>query len=144
MTNVVIASNDEVCQSAKNWFVNSQGYLEGFENFSELSEDSKLIIIGHDEELGDGDELLALLQEQDFPMVDFEVILIVCSAHSLKCTKDIITPAEKIANSLRRVVWAATDTVYGQWDQDGAHFSGTYIAVEPDSDILSKFRQMTL
>lgn len=144
MANLVIASNDEICQSAKNWFVNSQRYLEGFENFSELSEGSKLIIIGHDEELGDGSELLALLQEQDFPMVDFEVILIVCSAHSLEYTQDIITPAENIANSLRRVVWAATDTVYGKWDQDGAYFKGTFIAVEPDSDILSKLIRMTL
>ncbi|MEM8927649.1 MAG: hypothetical protein AAGC45_05565 [Bacteroidota bacterium] len=145
MCNVVIASKDALCQSAKNWFVTKKGYEEGLESFSNLGDGKQLIIIAHDNELADGNGLIAELQKQAFPMTDFKVILVVCSAAALNdFTTGVVTPAENLANYFKRSVFASTDIVVGQWDDSGAQFKGNYKEVKPGEDIISKLEGLDL
>lgn len=145
MANVVIASDDQLCQSAKAWFKKNKNCLEGIENFDKLKDGDWLYIIAHDNELGDAEGLIGALQKQDFPVEQFQVLLIVCSAHSHQYTKKLATPAEELANFFRRTVYASKSIVYGNWDDNyGAYFQGDYYAVEPDTDLESLFKKFSI
>ena len=134
MSNIVIASKNLLCQSAKDWFVTSQHYQEG-PPIDSLKDGENLIIIAHDSELGDGSGLVAILSKDDTPMSKFNVLLIVCSAASQKFGKNLVSPAECLANHFKRDVHAAKNLVFGKWDASGAVFTGEYVVVPWGSDV---------
>lgn len=144
MSNVVIASKDALCQSAKKWFVDKKKFAEGLEKFSSLKDGESLIIIAHDKELGDSSGLIEELRKQDFPMTKFKVLLIVCSAASLDSVSGIVTPAEALANYFRRSVEASTTVVTGKWTDTFSTFEGSFITVYPHTDIISQFENLTI
>ncbi|MCC4592182.1 hypothetical protein LL974_13635 [Xanthomonas campestris pv. cannae] len=145
MTNVVIASNDPLAQSLQAFLINQQGFVAG-PPLDPLGNGNQLWIVAHDSELGDGSAFLRnLLQNTDFPMeVAFEVVLIVCSAASLDFGSELLTPAERIANTLGRNVIASSTDVYGQWGPNGFAFQGNFVTVTPNTDLTSLFDQLTL
>jgi hypothetical protein len=57
MSNIVIASNDPVCQNAKNWFIRNQNCIEG-PPIGDLEDGETLFIIAHDTDLGTGESLI--------------------------------------------------------------------------------------
>lgn len=144
MSNVVIASKDALCQSAKKWFTDKKKFAEGLEKFNSLKDKELLIIIAHDTELGDSSELITELQKQDFPMTDFKVLLIVCSAESMDSVSGLVTPAEALANYFNRPLEASTSVVTGKWTDSFSTFEGSFITVYPKTDILSQFELLTI
>lgn len=143
MSNIVIASTNSLCQNAKNWFIKNQGYKEG-PPLDSLEDTERLLIIAHDAELGDASAFLKALDGYDFPMAEFEIVLIVCSAASLKFGKDLLSPAERIANHFKRDVHAAKGIVNGQWNPQYASFVGDYLVVTPNTDITSLMQKLSL
>jgi len=144
MPNIVIASKDNLCQSAKNWFVKFKNCVETMA-LDNLGDNDTLYIIAHDAELGDADALINMIGKAtaNVPMTNFKVILIVCSAASLLFSKDLQTPAENLANFLKRNVLASENNVLGIWnDQGNASFKGKYVVVKPGDDLLSLFANM--
>jgi hypothetical protein len=144
MANIVIASNDPGCQSAKSWFMTNQHYVSG-PPLDALKDNDKLVIIAHDAELGDGTALIQELAKSNFPMsANFSVVLIVCSAASGQFGSELMTPAERIANHFHRPVHAARGVVTGTWDPKGANFVGEFIVVHPDTDITSLLGRLSI
>jgi hypothetical protein len=143
MPNVVIASNDPLSQSAKDWFIKFNGYVQG-PPIDELEGNDTLLIIAHDNELKDGTPLIDFLIKEDFPMVPFVMRLIVCSAASMKWGRGLLSPAELIANHFRRTVFASTTIVNGIWSNTMglAIFRGDWLAVTPDTDIISLMEKL--
>ncbi|HEX8563518.1 MAG TPA: hypothetical protein VF676_11115 [Flavobacterium sp.] len=144
MSNIVIASNDALCQSAKNWFVQNNIAVEG-PALDKLGDGDKLYIIAHDTELGSGEDFsrYVLSSTTNFPMTNWVCVLIVCSAAALPQGK-ILSAAENVANFFKRPVMASTTTVYGQWSATGATFTGEYRTVNPGEDVESLFENLTI
>ena len=146
MANIVIASDDQLCQSAMNWFVKHQKCVNDTAKIDTLKDGEKFYIIAHDIELGDASQLIEYMSQFDFPMeADFMIVLIVCSAHTLNFTQGLVTPAEAIANHFQRNVYASKTLVYGRWSDDGAaSFTGDYLTVTPNTDIESLFEKLKI
>lgn len=144
MPNIVIASDDKLCQSAKEWFIKYQKCIDNPSKIDTLDDGDLLYIIAHDNELGDATQLIKYLSQFDMPVKNFRILLIVCSAAGYDYEKDLLTPAERIANHFRRPVWASKTVVTGIWNDDGATFKGDYIVVEPDSDITSLLEKLKI
>lgn len=144
MSNIVIASNDALCQSAKNWFVQNNKASEG-PAIDNLGDGDILYVIAHDNELGSGEEFTQYVSSStgNFPMTKWKCVLIVCSAAALPQV-GIVSAAENVANYFQRPVFASTTTVYGEWDNNGAQFTGEFITVNPGDDIESRFANMTI
>jgi hypothetical protein len=142
MANIVIASNDPNCQSAKEWFKAHQKFEEG--TIDKLANGDALLIIAHDTELGDASAFVQHFPAPKDPSIKFTITLIVCGAAGTTFLKDLKTPAEWIANHFKQPVQAADSVVYGVWGDKGATFTGKYTTVMPDSDITSALGKMSI
>jgi hypothetical protein len=144
MPNVVIASTDPLCQSAKNWLVQNNKAVVG-PPIDQLEDGNQLIIIAHDTEMGDGSGFVNSINNYPFPMAaKFDVILIVCSAASTLFEKELLTPAERIANYFQRTVHASRTVVQGTWDASKMNMDGDFINVTPNTDITSLMSNLKL
>ena len=145
MPNIVIATQDEICQSAKNWFVKHQDCINDGSRIDELGDGDFLYIIAHDAEMKDGTEFIEYICKFDSPMSKFTIRMIVCSAASLLFSKGLMTPAERIANHFKRTVWASKTVVTGIWNDDGnANFKGDFIRVDPETDIETLMERLKI
>jgi len=144
MANTVITSDNELSKSLGQWLVTYKGFKNGLENFSSLKDGEELVVVAHDFELGTGTPLLEALTKEEYPMTEFKVILIVCSAADLSFGADLLSPAENIANALNRDVLASTTVVYGEWGDGGLTIQGNFITVKPNTDLTSLMQQLTL
>lgn len=144
MPNVVIASPDPLCQSAKKWLVDNQGAVDG--PVIDLLESGKtLFIVAHDTEMGDASAFLKAIDTCDFPMeANFKIILIVCSAASMSFGKGLLTPAERIANHFQRPVLASKNVVHGTWNATQMTLIGDYNEIPPNTDITSLISKLKL
>src|SRR6218665_2170823 len=144
MADIAISSNDNGCKSLQSWFFKYKN-CQGPDGFSGLQSGETLYIIAHDSELKDGSGLIGIMLGWDYPMTDFNIVLIVCSANSYMFSEDLVTPAERIANHFKRNVLASDTIVTGVWNDDGtAFFKGNFKVVHPGDDLISKFGNLKL
>jgi hypothetical protein len=142
MANIVIASTDSICQSAKEWFKKYQKFVEG--TTDKLANGDVLLIIAHDSELGDGSAFVQHFPAPKDTSMKFGITLIVCGAAGMTYLKDLMTPAERIANHFNQPVQAADSVVYGEWNDTGAKFTGKYITVNPGTDVTSLMSKLSV
>jgi len=143
MANIVLASNDQLAQNLAGWLITNLNFKKG-PPIDSLKDGETLAIIAHDTELASGKEFIQNLLKYDFPMTQFNVFLFTCSAAGYDFSEELITPAERIANGLNRVVHASTTVVSGQWGPLGLFVNGNFINVKPNTDITSLFSKLTL
>ncbi len=144
MPNIAIASNDALCKNLKSWFI--KHYKCGDENqFENMEDGDHLYIIAHDSEMKNGDEFIQYISRFNYPMTDFEITLIVCSADSYMFSEGLLKPSEAIANHFKRPVLASSTIVTGVWNDDGtAFFSGNFKKINPGDDIISKMNNLNI
>ena len=143
MANIVLASNDQLAQNLAGWLITNLNFTKG-PPINSLKDREELAIIAHDIELASGKDFIKNLLKYDFPMAQFKVFLFTCSAAGYDFSEELITPAERIANGLNRVVHASTKVVSRQWDSQGLFVKGNFIEVKPNIDITLLFSQLTL
>jgi hypothetical protein len=144
MSNVVIASNDTVCQSAKEWFKRKLQYVEG-PPVDVLKDGEQLVVIAHNTDLRDATAFQSFISKYDFPMAaKFTVFLIVCSAASMDFMTELKTPAERVADFFQRTVRASDTVVVGEWNESGAVFTGTYRDIKPGDGVTDRLANLSL
>jgi hypothetical protein len=132
---LIISSNDESAKKAAQFFITNNRFIEEERwNISSLKDGQTLMMICHDHEFENQQhDIIKALSDSDFPMSNFKIAMLVCSAAEKTCEDGVTTFAQKLADTLKREVVASATNV--TFDGSFTEYHGHWTTVSPTRDL---------